>query len=51
MGWISNFFDLFAARYGRLISALFEGDPVAWTVVGVVVGGMILWAIIKNRSA
>ncbi len=37
------------ARGGRLIRDLMEGDPVAWTIVGVVVVGMIAWAVIKSR--
>ena len=30
-------FYLFAARWGRLLRGLVEGDPVAWIVLGVVV--------------
>ena len=30
-------FYLLAARWGRLLRGLMEGDPVAWIVLGVVV--------------
>ena len=33
----------------RVIEALYEGDPVAWTILVVVVLGMIAWALIKKR--
>jgi hypothetical protein len=42
--------QILAAR-GRLIAKLIEGDPVAWTITGVVVAGMVGWALIKkNRT-
>ena len=34
---------------GRLIQKLIDGDPVAWTILVVVVVGMIAWALIKKR--
>ena len=37
------------ARGGRFIRDLINGDPVAWTILGVVVVGMIAWALIKKR--
>lgn len=40
---------LFARRYGRLIESLFEGDPVAWSIVGVVVAITIGSAIWKRK--
>jgi hypothetical protein len=39
---------ILAAR-GRLVQKLIEGDPVAWTITGVVVVGMIGWWAIKKK--
>jgi len=30
---------------GRLIEGLMRGEPVAWTLVGAVLLGVVLWAI------
>lgn len=37
------------AGRGRLISKLIEGDPVAWSILGVVVVGSIGWAVLKRH--
>ena len=46
-------FYLFAAGRGRFIRLLFEGDPVAWTILGVVllivVGFSVCKAMLKKN--
>ncbi len=38
------------ASRGRTLQALYDGDPVAWTIlVVVVVVGAIAWALVKKR--
>lgn len=39
---------LFAAR-GRAIAALIDGDPIAWTILGVVVAVMIIIAVVRYK--
>ncbi len=38
-----------AAR-GRLIRDLINGDPVAWTITGVVVAAMVGWTVYKKKA-
>ena len=40
--------SVLAAR-GRAFQRLLEGDPVAWTILVVVVVAIIAWALIKKR--
>ncbi|MGC4007513.1 MAG: hypothetical protein QM811_32075 [Pirellulales bacterium] len=48
---ISNFAPLFARRgAARLIEALFKGEPVAWSILVVVVVVMIASAIYKSKQ-
>ncbi len=42
------FVPVLAAR-GRAIQKLLDGDPVAWTILGVVVAIMIVVGIVKSR--
>ncbi len=49
--FVADHLALVAARRGRLIQALFEGDPVAWTILCVVVGAMIVWPIIRAKMS
>ncbi|MEO6436665.1 MAG: hypothetical protein ABIP55_13015 [Tepidisphaeraceae bacterium] len=40
---------ILAAR-GRTLEKLIEGDPVAWTIFGVVIAGSVGWWWIKKRQ-
>ncbi len=37
------------ASRGRTLQALYDGDPVAWTILVVVVVAAIAWALVKKR--
>lgn len=39
--------SVLAAR-GALFRKLFEGDPVAWTITGIVVAVLIIIAVVKK---
>lgn len=43
-------FALFARR-GELFKKLWEGDPVAWGILAVVVVAMVGWSLYKKQRA
>jgi hypothetical protein len=49
MAVVALLFPPILAARGRTIQRLMEGDPVAWTITGVVVVGMIGWWAIKKK--
>jgi len=46
---MTTFADVILARRGRLLMKLWEGDPTAWAILGIVIVGMIGWGIFKAK--
>jgi hypothetical protein len=51
MDYLSPILITLLARRGRIFQKLWEGDPVAWTILIVVIVLMVGWSVIKSRMA